>query len=90
MNDSSVLVPKLVDRYESAVEEIYADGGRKFLFLNVPPTSRSPYILDQGTAVSQKHAAWLSAYNDGLSSMVQGFRSRHADVGDSKTRDVIF
>lgn len=78
--DASVLVPKLMARYESLAEEIYSDGGRMFLFLNAPPTSRSPYILDQGTQVSQAHAAWVAAYNDGLYSMVECFRSKHPDV----------
>lgn len=67
-------------RYESLVEEIYSDGGRMFLFVNAPPTSRSPFILDQGTQASQTHAAWVTAYNDGLNLMVKDFGSKHDDV----------
>lgn len=80
VNESRVLVPKLMDKYGSLIEQIYADGGRRFLFLNVPPTSHSPFILDQGMGVSQKHAAWVTAYNDELRSMVERFRSAHDDV----------
>lgn len=67
-------------RYESLVEEIYADGGRKFLFLNAPPTSRSPFILAEGAQASEAHAAWVTAYNDGLDIMVERFRRKHGDV----------
>jgi phospholipase/lecithinase/hemolysin len=67
-------------QYKSLVEEIYADGGRRFLFVNVPPASRSPYILDQGESVSEKHAAWTTAYNDGLASMRAELEDAHDDV----------
>jgi phospholipase/lecithinase/hemolysin len=79
--NASILVPKLMARYESLVEEIYADGGRRFLFLNVPPTSRSPSILAEGTQASETHAAWVAVYNDGLSTMVESFKRKHRDVG---------
>ncbi|KAJ5137660.1 hypothetical protein N7476_008274 [Penicillium atrosanguineum] len=78
--DASVLVPKLMAQYESLVREIYADGGRKFLFLNAPPTSRSPFILAEGAQASEAHAAWVTAYNDGLDTMVERFRRKHSDV----------
>ncbi|KAF3387588.1 Acetylesterase [Penicillium rolfsii] len=78
--NASVLVPTLMAQYRALVEEIYADGGRRFLFVNVPPTSRSPYILNQGESVSQKHAAWTTAYNNGLASMRAEFEDAHGDV----------
>lgn len=67
-------------RYESLAEKIYADGGRKFLFVNVPPTSRSPYVMNQGADAAEQHAAWLDVFNKGLKSMVKGFKANHADV----------
>ncbi|CAL5870081.1 uncharacterized protein PFLUO_LOCUS4315 [Penicillium psychrofluorescens] len=78
--DASSTVPLLINEYQSLAEEIYADGGRKFLFLNVPPTSRSPYILDQGPDVAEAHAAWLNVFNEGLSSMVNDFGAEHPDA----------
>lgn len=69
-----------MDRYESLVEKVYADGGRKFLFLNVPPTSRSPKFINQGDGVVKKHAAWVDVFNNGLVSMVDGFKGKHSDV----------
>jgi len=76
-------------RYESLVEEIYSDGGSMFLFVNAPPTSRSPFILDQGTHVSQTYAAWVTAYNDGLNLMVKDFGSKHDDVSFSYSVEML-
>ncbi|KAJ6131395.1 hypothetical protein N7523_001855 [Penicillium sp. IBT 18751x] len=78
--DASVLVPKLMTQYESLLEQVYGDGGRKFLFLNAPPTSRSPFILASGAQASEAHAAWVTAYNDGLYTMVKQFKRKHDDV----------
>lgn len=78
--DANVVVSKLIARYEELVEKIYADGGRKFLFLNVPPTSRSPNMLSQGSDAVKKHAAWLDVFNKGLQSMVKDFKTNHSDV----------
>lgn len=66
--------------YESLIQKIYAHGGRKFLFLNVPPTSRSPNFIQQGENAMKKHAAWLDDFNRGLESMVNGFEGNHPEV----------
>ncbi|KAJ5924097.1 Acetylesterase [Penicillium verhagenii] len=81
IENATTLVPELMAVYKSLAEQIYAKGGRKFLFLNVPPTSRSPYILDQGIAASRAHAAWLAVYNEYLKLMVLGFQDEHPEVG---------
>ncbi|KAJ5669083.1 hypothetical protein N7462_010153 [Penicillium macrosclerotiorum] len=78
--NASVIVPELMAQYKSLIEEIYSDGGRKFLFLNVPSVSRSPYILDQGESVSELHAAWTTVFNNGLSAMIKDFKTNHKDV----------
>lgn len=69
-----------MDRYESLIESIYNDGGRKFLFLNVPPTSKSPNFISQGEDAMTKHAAWVDIFNKGLASMIEGFKGKHSDV----------
>ncbi|KAJ5622696.1 Acetylesterase [Penicillium herquei] len=78
--EASVLVPELMAEYKSLVQQIYDLGGRKFLFLNVPPTSRSPYILASGLAASRAHAAWMAVFNEHLKLMALGFRDEHPDV----------
>lgn len=79
-NEASVLVPKLLAQYKSLIEKIYANGGRKFLLLNVPPTSRSPLLLDQGTDAVKAHAKWLASYNEGLQKMVDDFKANNSGV----------
>lgn len=77
---ASQIVPRLMDRYESLIERIYNDGGRKFLFINVPPTSRSPKFISQGEDAMTKHTAWIDVFNKELPSMVEGFKGKHSDV----------
>ncbi|CAG8033681.1 unnamed protein product [Penicillium olsonii] len=77
-NQASDLVPTLMAQYKSLIEKIYAKGGRKFLFLNVPPTSRAPMFLAQGTDVVDAHAAWVTSYNNGLEEMIDDFKSNHS------------
>lgn len=62
------------------MEEVYANGGRKFLFLNVPPTSRSPLFLDQGEEVVKQHAEYLAVFNRNLEGMVERFNKGKGDV----------
>ncbi|KAL5360952.1 GDSL lipase/esterase [Aspergillus floccosus] len=78
--DADTFVPQLVSRLGSLIQELYDSGARKFLVLNVPPTGRSPFFLDQGDATVQQHAAYLSVYNTQLKDMVDGFKGSHTDV----------
>lgn len=72
--------PKLIARYRSLAEKIYRDGGRKFLFLNVPPASRTPQFLEQGDETVKAHAKYLSVFNEKLEAMVKSFTASHEDV----------
>ncbi|KAJ5487659.1 hypothetical protein N7530_001959 [Penicillium desertorum] len=72
-NDANVLIPKIMAQYKAQAEKIYASGGRKFVFLNVPPTSRSPQIASEGTTAAAGHAKWLASFNAALKTMVDEF-----------------
>ncbi|CAI7587092.1 unnamed protein product [Penicillium glandicola] len=72
-NDVSVMAPKIMAEYKTLAEKLYANGARKFIFLNVPPTSRAPEIADQGATIQAGHAAWLAAFNTALETMVDEF-----------------
>jgi hypothetical protein len=84
--DADTFTPQLIARLTSLGQQIYSAGGRKFLFLNVPPTSRSPMFLNQGQATVEQHAAYLAVYNKNLEAMVDGFKANHTDVS---TRSVL-
>ncbi|KAJ5773509.1 hypothetical protein N7457_008405 [Penicillium paradoxum] len=72
-----VLVPTLMAQYKFLIERLYAAGGRKFLFLNVPPTNRTPMIIKEGPDAVKTYTTWVKAYNDGLESMIDDFESTH-------------
>lgn len=74
------LTPRLIARYRELVEKIYRDGGRKFLFINVPPSSRTPKLLEQGQKAVKEHATYLSVFNNNFESMVKSFAADHKDV----------
>lgn len=78
--DAETFTSKLIARYRSLVEKIYRDGGRKFLFLNVPAASRTPEILSQGDEASKSHAKYLAVFNENVESMVKNFTTNHEDV----------
>ncbi|RAK71752.1 SGNH/GDSL hydrolase family protein [Aspergillus fijiensis CBS 313.89] len=78
--DAASYTPRLIARLKQQVAQIYAAGGRRFLFLNVPPTSRSPLFLEQGNATVALHAAYLATFNKNLEAMVQGLRGEFAGV----------
>lgn len=77
-------------QYESLVLDIYANGGRKFLFVNVPPTDRSPYFIDQGTETTTQLAAWIKAYNEGIKTMITTLKSKHKDVSWDFSEEKLF
>lgn len=81
--DAETFTPKLIARYRSLIEKIYQDGGRKFLFLNVPAVSRTPMFLAEGDEVVKAHAKYLSVFNNNLEAMVKNFTTKHKDVGIS-------
>lgn len=72
----------MIARYNSLVEELYGDGARKFLFINVPPTTRSPAIQSQGVSAVAKHEKFVAIFNDALEDMVLDFNSAYDDVSE--------
>lgn len=78
--EADTFIPQLMDRLSSLVEQIISAGGRKFLFLNVPPTSRSPFFTEQGEDTVEQHAAYLDVYNQQLEALVTGLSANGTEV----------
>lgn len=78
--EADTFIPQLMDRLSSLVEQIISAGGRKFVFLNVPPTSRSPFFTEQGEETVEQHAAYLDVYNQQLESLVTGLSANGTEV----------
>lgn len=68
-------------RYFALVEELYNDGARQFLFLNVPAVTRSPAISGGTEELVTKHANCVDVFNTALKSQFADFKSSHEDVG---------
>lgn len=73
------MVPELMDNYFRLVHELYESGARQFLFLNVPPTTRSPKIVSQNDTVA--HSTYVGIYNRELSARIERFRKKYSEVG---------
>ncbi|KAE8551578.1 hypothetical protein TMatcc_001532 [Talaromyces marneffei ATCC 18224] len=80
--EPSAFVATLMNRYRPLIEQIYSDGIRKFLFLNCPPSTRSPQVHEENDLPEQfqRHAEMVTAYNEGLNSMLFQFRDDHKDA----------
>ncbi len=65
----------------SALETLYASGGRNFLVPNLPDVGRTPAFLalpDQSTA--ENASLWTSYFDTGLVAMLQVFAGQHTDT----------
>lgn len=74
------LVLEVLDEYFSLVDRLYQAGGRKFLFLTVPPTQLTPYAISLGDYTVQALAAAIPQYNSALQSHVANFTSTYSDA----------
>lgn len=81
-DEPSQFVSALMDRYRPLIEQIYSSGIRKFLFLNCPPSTRSPQVHEENDLPEQfqRHAEMVTAYNNGLDNMFSQFSDKHKDV----------
>ncbi|KIO31415.1 carbohydrate esterase family 16 protein [Tulasnella calospora MUT 4182] len=68
----------LLTAYFNQVQKLYDAGGRNFLFVNVPPVDRSPLMISQSSASTEKNI--IISYNTKLASKIQAFKSAHSDV----------
>lgn len=71
--DTSRLHKQLMDAYFYQMQRLYELGARNFLFLNVPPTDRSPLIISRGAHDQQAYAAAVKDYNVLLASRISLF-----------------
>lgn len=78
----STFISAVLGKYRLLVEQLYSDGVRKYLFLNCPPSTRSPQVHEENDLPEQfhRHAVMVTAYNEGLRDMVQSFTNDHDDT----------
>jgi phospholipase/lecithinase/hemolysin len=62
------------------VQKLYNVGARNFLFLNVPPTDRSPLLLAQPASSQSLLKANILDFNTQLAKFAQNFKAKNSGV----------
>jgi phospholipase/lecithinase/hemolysin len=63
----------------SLVNKLYRAGARKFLFINVPPTDRSPFMIAQGDWTVDRLRPIVVTHNKKLAAAAFKWRTTHPD-----------
>ncbi|KAL9616997.1 MAG: hypothetical protein Q9160_008187 [Pyrenula sp. 1 TL-2023] len=80
MSNWSSLVEQIMTRYFQQVQIMYNAGGRKFLFLTVPPIQRTPNLGQYGEPTDSNIKAAIGLYNDALKSHAASFKAANSGV----------
>lgn len=65
----------------TALDHLYAAGGRNFIVPNLPDIGKTPALLaDPDPTVGATASLWTGAFNTGLASLLQGFSGLHPEV----------
>ncbi|KAL2130376.1 hypothetical protein VTI74DRAFT_6538 [Chaetomium olivicolor] len=79
-SDYESILSQIMDSYFGRLQVLYDAGARNFVLLTVPPTQRSPLML-QGTAESQQGlAAGIAKYNAAIATRLVSFKSKNSGV----------
>ncbi|KAJ3782457.1 hypothetical protein GGU10DRAFT_251097, partial [Lentinula aff. detonsa] len=78
LNAEFALVQKLVSYWSLTIS--FDVGARNFLFLNVPPTDRSPLMLSQSTEAQAMLKANIIDFNSQLVEFIDDFKASNAGV----------
>ncbi|KAI0023033.1 hypothetical protein F4780DRAFT_731130 [Xylariomycetidae sp. FL0641] len=70
-------VEAVLDVYFTLLQELYADGIRRFLLLTVPPFNHAPAFLDSDVTQLKSD---IAAYNAGIASRLDAFAGEHGDL----------
>lgn len=89
--NQTALDANLIDAYFAQMQRLYSLGARNFLFLNVPPTDRSPLIIGRGADAQAKYAAAVKDFNSRLPLRILDFVLFHlgARVWSVDTNSVV-
>ncbi|KAF2756140.1 hypothetical protein EJ05DRAFT_91232 [Pseudovirgaria hyperparasitica] len=81
MDDETARVQRIIARYFELVADLYDAGARRFVFLGVPPITRSPLVLRTSDAPSRAlEDSVIATFNSTLSTAARQFATTHADA----------
>ncbi|KAH8810634.1 aldehyde dehydrogenase family-domain-containing protein [Xylogone sp. PMI_703] len=79
-SDWNSVAQSVIRRYFQEVQILYDAGARNFVFLTVPPISKTPFARSRGTEAAQREAAAVLQYNQLLAQALVSFRRGNRDV----------
>ncbi|KAF9037785.1 hypothetical protein BDZ89DRAFT_1157227 [Hymenopellis radicata] len=78
--DRGVFSDTLLDAYFALIAKLVATGARNFLFINVPPTDRSPLMLGQSTDAQALLKSTIQGFNTKLAARAQALKANSSGV----------
>ncbi|PVH92057.1 carbohydrate esterase family 16 protein [Periconia macrospinosa] len=80
LENSATLYSQIFTVYDALLEQIYATGGRNFLFLNVPPVNLAPLTLENGEYAVEHEGIAIQVWNEKVRNLTAAFGAKHADA----------
>lgn len=74
---------ELLVNYFQLIEDLYECGARRFIVINVPPTTRTPVNLSLRPKQRERHRRHTDEYNHRLKEGVADFQQSHHQVSDA-------
>ncbi|KAH9998187.1 carbohydrate esterase family 16 protein [Xylariaceae sp. FL0662B] len=74
------LYAKIFDVYSGLVNELYLNGARNFVFINVPPVDRSPLTVGQGASSTEGEKVAIASWNQRIQDMATVLKSNDTEV----------
>ncbi|OSC98462.1 carbohydrate esterase family 16 protein [Trametes coccinea BRFM310] len=78
--DRDAFSDTLLDSYFGQIQELFNVGARNFLFINVPPTDRSPLMIGQGATAQALLKQTIAGYNSKLAARAASFQAANPGV----------
>lgn len=77
--DYATLYATIFEEYTGLVDTLYNSGAQNFVFLTVPPTDRSPLMIEQGEYGQEGIKAAIAYWNGLVSDMASTLKADHAN-----------
>ena len=79
-SNESDIQTRIFQQYTKLIDSVYAVGGRKFLFLNVPSIQFAPQTSIHGAAVQKQEQRAIIDWNSRLAKLAIGMVNNYQDV----------
>ncbi|KAI1841302.1 hypothetical protein JX265_005754 [Neoarthrinium moseri] len=80
LSNATEVIDAVVTRYFELLQPLYDAGAREFVLLSVPPTDKSPLMLENNDTSETQLRGAIKLYNDLLGRHLDNFKSRNSGV----------